>query len=111
MNEQAECFGVNLARHRRLSGLSQDEVAYRATIHRTEVSQLERGLRLPRLDTAVKLAAAVEADLGELVEGLRWTSGTYRPGAFIQASQGSQSQIAKANESQGKASQEPSKVT
>lgn len=30
MNELAECFGANLARHRRLSGLSQDDVAIRA---------------------------------------------------------------------------------
>jgi transcriptional regulator with XRE-family HTH domain len=88
VNELAECFGANLARHRRLSGLSQDDVAIRAGTHRTEVSQLERGLRLCRLDTAVRLAAAVEADLGELVEGMTWISGSYRPGSFIQSSQG-----------------------
>jgi transcriptional regulator with XRE-family HTH domain len=85
MNDLAECFGVNLARHRRLSGLSQEDVAIRAGTHRTEVSQLERGLRLPRLDTAVRLAAAVEAELGELVEGMTWISGSYRPGSFVQS--------------------------
>jgi transcriptional regulator with XRE-family HTH domain len=84
MNDLAECFGANLARHRRLSGLSQEDVAIRAGTHRTEVSQLERGLRLPRLNTAVRLAAAVEADLGELVEGMTWISGSYRPGSFVQ---------------------------
>jgi transcriptional regulator with XRE-family HTH domain len=88
MNELAECFGTNLARHRRLSGLSQEDVAIRAGTHRTEVSQLERGLRLPRLDTAVRLAAAVEANLGELVEGMTWISGSYHPGSFVQSSQG-----------------------
>jgi transcriptional regulator with XRE-family HTH domain len=90
VNDLAECFGANLARHRRLSGLSQEDVAIRAGTHRTEVNQLERGLRLPRLDTAVKLAAAVEADLGELVEGMTWISGSYRPGSFAKASRGSQ---------------------
>jgi len=87
MNDLAGCFGANLARHRRLSGLSQEDVAIRAGTHRTEVSQLERGLRLPRLDTAVRLAAAVEAELGELVEGMTWISGSYRPGSFVQDSQ------------------------
>lgn len=36
----------------------------------------------------MRLAAAVEADLGELVEGMTWISGSYRPGSFIQSSQG-----------------------
>lgn len=88
MNELAECFGANLARCRRRVCLSQDETAVRASLHRTEVSNLERGLRLPRLDTAVKLAAAVEAELGELVAGIAWVSGDYRVGAFVQGSQG-----------------------
>jgi len=38
-------FGDNLVRTRRLAGLSQDELSVRASVHRTEISQLERGLR------------------------------------------------------------------
>ncbi|HSP55687.1 MAG TPA: helix-turn-helix transcriptional regulator [Dehalococcoidia bacterium] len=83
MNELPECFGANLARCRRRLRLSQEDVAHRASLHRTEVSGLERGLRLPRLDTAVKLAAAVEAELGELVAGISWACGDYRAGAFV----------------------------
>lgn len=49
-------FGENLARQREAAGLSQEEVGLRAEVHRTEVSQLERGLRCPRMDTLVKLA-------------------------------------------------------
>jgi hypothetical protein len=44
-------------------------------------------LRLPRLDTIVKLAAAVEAEVGELVAGITWISGGYRAGAFVQDGQ------------------------
>jgi transcriptional regulator with XRE-family HTH domain len=43
-------FGDNLVRTRRLAGLSQDELSVRASVHRTEISQLERGLRLARGD-------------------------------------------------------------
>jgi DNA-binding XRE family transcriptional regulator len=44
-------FGDNLARCRRVAGMSQDELSIRASVHRTEISQLERGLRLARVDT------------------------------------------------------------
>jgi len=53
-------FGDNLKRLRKRADLSQEEVSYRASLHRTEISQLERGLRLPRVDTVAKLAAALD---------------------------------------------------
>lgn len=65
-------FGENLIRLRREADLSQDELAYMTGMHRTEVSQLERGLRVPRLDTLVKLCASLEADYAELLDGLAW---------------------------------------
>jgi transcriptional regulator with XRE-family HTH domain len=46
------------------------------------VSSLERGKRLPRVDTAAKLAAALKADPGELFEGIVWHPGELRPGGF-----------------------------
>lgn len=78
----AKQFGDNLARLRRRSGLSQEEVGYRASVHRTEISQLERGLRIPRIDTVVKLAGALGIDPGELCEGIKWESGTVHAGRF-----------------------------
>ncbi len=45
--EIAAQFGRNLARCRRQAGLSQEELGYRAQIHRTEVSLLERGAAHP----------------------------------------------------------------
>lgn len=48
-------FGDNLVRVRKRSGLSQDELSARASTHRTEVSQLERGLRIPRIDTPCQI--------------------------------------------------------
>lgn len=71
-------FGDNLARCRRAADLSQEELSVRASLHRTEVSQLERGLRIPRIDTLVKLAASLEVTAGELLAGLEW-----RPGGTV----------------------------
>jgi transcriptional regulator with XRE-family HTH domain len=65
-------FGRNLVELRRRVGLSQTGTAERAGLHRTEICLLERGLRVPRLDTVVKLAGAVEAPAWELLAGMAW---------------------------------------
>jgi XRE family transcriptional regulator, regulator of sulfur utilization len=78
----AKQFGDNLGRIRRRSGLSQEEVGWRASVHRTEVSQLERGLRVARVDTVAKLAAALEVDPGDFFEGIAWEPGDVRYGRF-----------------------------
>lgn len=75
-------LGANLRRERRRAGLSQEEVSYRASLHRTEVSQIERGLRLCRVDTVAKLAGALEIDAGKLFEGIAWEPGNVRHGQF-----------------------------
>jgi transcriptional regulator with XRE-family HTH domain len=78
----AEQFAENLVRQRKLADLSQDELSVRASVHRTEISQLERGLRVARIDTLVKLAASLEADPSELLEGIVWEPGETRRGRF-----------------------------
>jgi transcriptional regulator with XRE-family HTH domain len=80
--EVAERFGVNLAGLRKRVGLSQEDVCFLAGLHRTEISHLERGKRLPRVDTVAKLAAAIKVDPGELFEGIVWEPGELRPGRF-----------------------------
>ncbi len=81
-------FGDNLARLRRAADLSQEELSVRASLHRTEVSQLERGLRIPRIDTLVKLAASLEATADELLAGLEWKPGGMVYGRFHSADEG-----------------------
>lgn len=66
----AQRFSANLARAREQSGLSQEALAQRAEIHRTQVSELLRGNQLPRLDTLVKLAGALNVKPADLVDGL-----------------------------------------
>lgn len=82
MNPLAVCFGENLRRCRRRAGLSQEEVAIRASLHRTEIGLLERGERLPRIDTCIKLAGAVEVDAAELLTGIAWHTGEATAGRF-----------------------------
>ncbi len=80
----AALFGSNLARIREAAGLSQEEVGIRAAVHRTEVSQLERGLRTPRIDTLVKLAGTLGVEPAALLDGIAWTPATLQPGRFEQ---------------------------
>jgi transcriptional regulator with XRE-family HTH domain len=75
-------FGDNLARCRKRADLSQDELSVRASVHRTEISQLERGLRIARIDTLIKLADSLEASPEELLAGMTWDPGDRRIGRF-----------------------------
>jgi XRE family transcriptional regulator, regulator of sulfur utilization len=59
MNHVATQFGNNLRYCRRRARISQEELGYRASLHRTEIGLLERGERVPRIDTVVKLAGGL----------------------------------------------------
>jgi transcriptional regulator with XRE-family HTH domain len=74
--EVARRFGVNLRHIREQADLSQEEVGFRSSLHRTEVGLLERGARVPRIDTLIKLAGAlgVKVDCA-LLDGISWTPG------------------------------------
>jgi transcriptional regulator with XRE-family HTH domain len=78
----AKRFAQNLARTRRRKGISQEDLGVMASVHRTEISQLERGLRVPRIDTFVKLAAALEVTPAELLDGIEWKPGETVRGSF-----------------------------
>jgi transcriptional regulator with XRE-family HTH domain len=80
----AERFGRNLARCRKRVGLSQEETSVRASLHRTAVGQLERGERVARVDTLIKLAGALEVEPSELLDGLSWEAGETVAGQFIE---------------------------
>ncbi len=65
-----ERFGRNLFITRRRAWLSQEQLAARAGLHRTEIGLLERGKRDPRLSTLLKILDALEAKPEQLLEGL-----------------------------------------
>lgn len=51
---------------------NQTLLAERADLDRTEIGLLERGRRVPRLDTVIKLGGAVEVRPCVLLEGMVW---------------------------------------
>jgi transcriptional regulator with XRE-family HTH domain len=78
----ARHFGTNLRSARRLADYSQEELGLLASLHRTEIGLLERGARVPRIDTLLKLTGSLEVPTDELLEGMRWTPGGMEPGTF-----------------------------
>lgn len=78
----AERFAENLVRLRQAAGMSQEELAFRASIHRTQISLMESGNRQPRLDTLVKLAGALEVPIETLLEGITWEPSVTKMGRF-----------------------------
>jgi transcriptional regulator with XRE-family HTH domain len=78
----AERFGANLRRVRRREGLSQEELAVRASLHRTEIGRLEVGGRACRIDTLIRLAGAMAVPPGELLDGVAWVPAPSPQGAF-----------------------------
>lgn len=84
----ARHIGANLRRARNRVNLSQEELAVRASLHRTAVGQLERGERVARADTLVKLAGSLGIPAAELLDGLEWEPGGTCLGRFNAGGQG-----------------------
>jgi transcriptional regulator with XRE-family HTH domain len=70
-----ERFASNLVRCRKRAGFSQETLADRASIHRTEIGLFEGGKRTPRIDTLVKVAGGLGVPPHELLEGVTWKPG------------------------------------
>jgi len=63
-------FGHRLRELRLQAQLSQEELAFRAGLHRTYVSSVERGQRNVALLSLEKLALAFDLRINELDEGV-----------------------------------------
>lgn len=60
-------LGTNLRRLREAKDLSQEAFAFEAGIHRTYVSDIERGARNPTITVVEKLAIALGVTASELL--------------------------------------------
>jgi transcriptional regulator with XRE-family HTH domain len=69
--EVAKQFGKNVRILREALGISQEELGYRAGLHRTYIGSVERGERNVSLVNICKLAAALECEPDALLTGLR----------------------------------------
>lgn len=54
----------------------------RADLHHTEIGLLERGARVPRVDTVAKLTSTLTIRPGELLDGIEWSPDSNQPGGF-----------------------------
>ena len=61
-------FGNALQRLRKKHDLSQEELAFRVGIHRTYISQLERGLKSPSLRTIGKICDELKLSLSQFMQ-------------------------------------------
>jgi transcriptional regulator with XRE-family HTH domain len=61
-------FGQALRAQREALDLSQEELAFRSEVHRTYISELERGIKNPSMTTLQKLAVALGTTKTALVK-------------------------------------------
>ena len=78
----ADRFGRNLRRVRRREDLSQEQLAIKASLHRGEIGKLEKGERIPRIDTLIRLAGAMAVPPEELLDGIGWVPAPKSVGTF-----------------------------
>ncbi|MFI5091244.1 MAG: helix-turn-helix domain-containing protein [Terriglobales bacterium] len=72
MDSLRKQFALNLRQARDKAGISQEALADKCDLHRTEISLLERCKRSPRLETIVILARGLGlSSPGELLAGMR----------------------------------------
>jgi transcriptional regulator with XRE-family HTH domain len=63
-------LGERVRLQRKLLGISQEELAFRADIDRTYISQIERGVGNPSLQVLLRLAGVLQIKFAKLVEGI-----------------------------------------
>ncbi|MFJ6543526.1 helix-turn-helix domain-containing protein [Streptomyces sp. NPDC091385] len=63
-------FGTQVRALRQRAGLSQEALAHTSGLHRTYVSDIERGQRNISLDNIVALAAALDVTAATLLRGI-----------------------------------------
>lgn len=70
-------LGVTVKALRRRLGITQEELAWRADLHRTYIADIERGARNVTLRSMESLAKALEMTVGELLSNVSVPSARY----------------------------------
>lgn len=63
-------FGKRVREVRINLGLSQEELGFKSGLHRTYISDIERGVKNPTIVTIDTLAKALGMSISELLEGI-----------------------------------------
>ena len=61
-------FGGNMRQVRKLKKISQEELAFRAGLHRTYISDIERGQRNVSLENIEKITKALDVSTKDLLD-------------------------------------------
>ena len=67
MRDINEAIANTLCNLRREINISQEELAHAAGIHRTYISQIERGLKSPTLQVLFKIAVALDTQPSQIL--------------------------------------------
>ena len=67
-NDLKTLLGRAIKAYRTTLGISQEELAHRAGLHRTYISDLERGARNPSIESIEKLARALQVSVARLFQ-------------------------------------------
>jgi len=74
INANLKAAGREIRQHRLARGLSQEQLAERAGLHRNYIGFLERGERNASLITLFAIARSLQISLGELLSGVATSS-------------------------------------
>jgi transcriptional regulator with XRE-family HTH domain len=79
----SDVVGRRVRRLRREQDLSQETLAFLASVHSTQISLFESRTRLPRVDTLIKLAGSLGVPTAALIGDITWEASLVRPGRFV----------------------------
>lgn len=65
----AKVLGSNIAKYRRVSGMTQEEVGEKCGVTGPYLRQIELGFKVPRLETFLKIAEALHVSADLLLSG------------------------------------------
>ena len=81
--EMTDRFAKTLVELREDADLTQQQLATRAGVNRAQITLMERGDRLPRFPTVVRVAGALGVDPGVLFRGIVFEPPTESTGEFV----------------------------
>jgi len=68
MKDIRKSYGERLKAFRKIKGLSQEDLAFKSTIHRTYISEVERGRRNISIVNIAKIAKALNLSIKEFFD-------------------------------------------
>lgn len=68
MNTIRQILAINIKKYRINQNMSQEELAFRCNLHRTYISDIERGNRNISIDNIAKIASALNISPADLLK-------------------------------------------